>query len=348
MAFSAGELANISAAALDFHLNKGTVHSQSIQEKPLLKALKSKQKSFPGGKDDITVRVKGAYTTTIQGFTHDDTVSYDNPANIKTATYAWKEIHAGIQITETELKKVGIGLTESKIASASTASQAEQVALANLLDDKLEDLSEGWARGMNAMYWADGSQDAKEVPGIKSFILDDPTSAVTVGGIDQVANTWWRNRAALGIASNSSTWANQPLILRLIKEERQLRRYGGKPNLRLAGSDFLDALEGELRSKGNWTQSGWASQGSMDLSEVDKRLEGSVFMYDPTLDDLSEAKRAYMFDTRHFYPMVMDGEDMKTHNPARPAEQYVTYRAVTWTGGLICRQRNSQAVISIA
>lgn len=348
MPFTAQELSNISAAALDYHLQKGQVHSQAIQEKPLLKAMKAKQKTFPGGKDNITVRVKGEYTTHIQGFTHDDIVGYSNPANIKTAIFPWKEIHAGIQITETELKKVGIVLTESRLDSSSQASESEQIELANLLEDKLEDLSEGWARDMNLMYWLDGSQDSKQVPGLKSFILDDPTAPLTVGGIDQAANSWWRNRAVLGINSNSGTWANQPLIMALIKNERQVRRYGGKTNLRLAGSDFLDALEGELRAKGNWTQNGWASQGTMDLSEVDKKLEGTVFVYDPTLDDLGESKRAYMLDTRHIFPMVLQGDDMRTHNPTRPAEQYVTYRAVTWTGGLVCRKRNAQTVISIA
>jgi hypothetical protein len=45
--------------------------------------------------------------------------------------------------------------------------------------------------------------------------------------------------------------------------------------------------------------------------------------------------------------MVMEGEDMKKHNPARPADKYVLYRAQTWTGGLVCRQRNTSGVYSI-
>jgi hypothetical protein len=43
--------------------------------------------------------VKGEYTTTIQGFSADDTVTYRNPANVKQATFPYKRIHAGIEVT---------------------------------------------------------------------------------------------------------------------------------------------------------------------------------------------------------------------------------------------------------
>src|SRR3546814_5427526 len=96
--------------------------------------------------------------------------------------------------------------------------------LTNLLDDKIEDMIECGERGMNEMFWRDGTQDSKQVPGLMSFIHDDPTAGAVVGGIDQAANTWWRNRATLGI--NTATPENQNLVTTLQKEWRQLRRYG--------------------------------------------------------------------------------------------------------------------------
>ena len=44
---------------------------------------------------------------------------------------------------------------------------------------------------------------------------------------------------------------------------------------------------------------------------------------------------------------VMEGEDRKTHTPARPPEKYVLYRAMTWTGGLCAQQLNGMGVYSI-
>lgn len=345
--FTAQELENITNAALDFHLDKGTVHAQTIQDKPLLKRFMAKQKNFPGGKDLLTQRVKGDYTTDIQGFTHDDTVTYSNPANIKQATFPWKEIHAGINVTMTELKKDGISVGDSNDGrNTSEHSGREMTALANLLDDKLEDMSEGWARGFNAMLYEDGSQDAKEVPGIRSFIVDAPTSALVVAGIDQVANSWWQNRANLAI--DASTPSNQNLTKTMSTEFRQLKRFGGRPDTALCGSDWLDALEAELRDKGQYTETGWANKGSIDVGMAEATMKGVTFEYDPTLDDLGFAKRCYVLDfKRGVLPKVMEGENNKRHSPSRPEDKYVIYRAMTWTGGLVTRQRNANGVYAI-
>lgn len=347
MPFTSQELENIANAALDFHLNRGRVFSQTIQDKPLLRRMMAKSKAFPGGKEYLTQRVKGEYTTTIQGFEHDDPVGYANPANIKESRWQWKLIHWGIEVTIHELLKDGISIADTATGKGEQRhSEREMTVLANLLDDKIEDMIEGGERGMNEMFWRDGSQDSKQVPGIMSFIHDDPTVGAVVGGIDQAANTWWRNRAMLGI--NASTPDNQTLVTALQKEWRQLRRYGGSPDLVLAGSDFLEAYEKELRAKGNYTDTGWANKGRIDASMDDVSFKGVAFQYDPTLDDLGREKYAYVLDTKTIFPKHIEGENMKRHNPARPADQYVMYRALTWVGGLVCSQRNANGVYSIA
>ena len=44
----------------------------------------------------------------------------------------------------------------------------------------------------------------------------------------------------------------------------------------------------------------------------------------------------------------MDGEDMKTHSPRRPADKYVMYRGLTWTGGMVADQLNCHGVYEVA
>lgn len=347
MPFTVGELANISNAAIDYYFDKGKVHSQTIQDKPLLKAMMAKKKSFPGGKEFISCAVKGVYTTTPSGYTHDDTVSYANPANIKRVEYPWKELHWGIQVTGTELKHDGISVVDSADGkSTSEHSMREQTALANLLEDKLEDMSEGSSRGLNEMLWKDGLQDAKEIPGVRSVLLNDPTTSIVVGGIDQGANTWWRNRANLSLST--TTPADMEIVKFFKGELRQLRRYGGKPNLYLCGSDFLTALEAEIWTKGTYTDTGWAGKGSIDIDQDDLKTNGVGFQYDPTLDDMSMSDYCFMIDTNVICPYIMDGEDMKRHFPTRPEDKYVYYRAVTLTGGLVCKRRNSSGVYKLA
>jgi hypothetical protein len=346
MPFSVEEFENIANAVIEYH-ETPDVHSQSLQNKPLLKKMRSKEKPFPGGKDEITIGVKGEYTTTIMGFEHDDQVAYANPANIRRARYPWKLIHSGIQFTMHEMSKDGVSIVDTMNGKGErNHSDREKTMLANLLSDKIEDWTEGHDRGMNDMYWRDGSQDAAVVPGVPSFVLDDPTSATVVGGIDQSANTWWRNRA--NVALTGGTPSNQVVVTHLQNEWRQLKRYGGNPDLVLCGSDFLDQMEQELRSKGNYTLEGWTSTKATDASIADVRFKGVRFEYDPTLDDLSKEKYCYVLDTKHIFPMVIDGEADRKHNPARPHDRYVFYRAKTWQGGLVCRQRNAQAVYALA
>lgn len=348
MPFTSQELDNAAAAALDFHMDRGDVFSSTIQNRPLLREFTAKKRNFPSGNNNITVRVKGDYTTTIMGYTHDDTVTYKNPANIKTAAFPWKEIHWGISCTLTELKKDGITISDTTDGTGEQRHSGREVtALANLLDDKIEDMKEGAERGLNSMYWLDGTQDAKVIPGVRSFVTDSPTAAgVAVGGLDQGVNAWWQNRVNLAIAQGSD--ATQQITVNFLQTEmRQLRRFGSPKHIALCGSSFLTQLEAELRAKGNYTLEGWDKKGAIDIGIADVALKGVSFEYDPTLDDLGFAKRCYFLDLKSIFPMAMEGEYMKKHNPARPEDKYVLYRAVTMTGGLVIRQRNTSGVYSI-
>src|SRR3990167_1082051 len=153
MPFTAQELENAANALLDYHI-RGPAYSQVIQDRPLFDWLMGAQKTFPGGKEYITEPVKGEYTTAVQGYTHDDEVSYANPANIKRTQASWYELHAGISLTLTELKKAGISIADSmKFGGTSQHSEAEKVQLTNLLDDKIEDMMEGYARSVTDMLW---------------------------------------------------------------------------------------------------------------------------------------------------------------------------------------------------
>lgn len=347
MPFTAGELENIANSMMDYHWNTPEVRKQALQSMPLLEKMRGLEESLPGNKEYVDFRVRGRPETGIEGFESDDTVSYGNPTGTKSGKAQWKLIHAGIKVTMHELLKAGISITDTTTGkSTSDHSGQEKVALTRFLKEKLTDMSDGYDEDMNDMYWGDGTANAKLIPGIRSFILDDPTTATSVLGIDQSANTWWRNRASLGLTGG--TPANQVVVTKLQNEWRQLRRYRGAPDTVLAGSAFLDQVEQELRAKGNYTLEGWTSKGKTDASIADVSFKGVNFMYDPTLDDLGREKYCYVLDSRHIKPFYLDGENMKKHNPARPENKYVMYRAMTYAGGLFADQRNCHGVYSIA
>jgi hypothetical protein len=351
MAFTAGELASIANAALDFHY-RGQPLPQSIQDKPLLAKLEGTRKTFPGGKGDITIPVKGKYqlegagtppTGSLRGYTHDDPVAYGNIAGIERVKYPWREVHTGWNVTFTELKIDGITVTDSAFGeNTSKHSRRELTAITNIMQDKVESFGEISSRALNTMFWGDGTADPLGFIGLRYFITPTPAVGVT-GGLDRATNTWWRNRYA--------TWpiATTEIPNVFHTEMRQLRRFGGNPRLALAGSGFLDALVKQLRDKGYYSDAGWSKPTSTDIAIADIRYNDLTFQYDPSLDDLGGAyvNSCYVIDPKHLYIYAMEQEWGKDHAPARPHDVYALFKARTYTGQLVADQLNCHGLYQV-
>jgi hypothetical protein len=368
-ALTTAQLDMIANAALDFYLNRGEAFQQTIQARPLLAAMEKGAKNMPGGKGNISVAVQGVYgnggtNDSLVGYTADDTVTFYNPTNLDRLNFAWREHHIGMSVTHTELKHDGITVVNT-LDGSSTAEKAgrDQTMLVNLFETKLFDFGERYARSLNSLVWGDGTGDAKALHGLQHFLVADP-SIGTVGGKNRAtaANAYLRNRArtaafgtkvtgtpALGVHGGgavTSNPANGGALWQVLQaEKRQLTRYGGMPNKFFAGSDFIGALEIEMRANGYYSQTGFKSARDGAMGPV--LFDGVTVEYDPTLDDLGLAKRGYWFDTRHIMLMKMTGEWRRTHSPARPIDKFVLYRSVTSTGQMVATQLNSGLVIDI-
>jgi hypothetical protein len=348
---SAAALDSITNSVLD-HYIKTKARDQIKENRPLLAAMEAASKTTPGGKGLISLPVRGTYTTGVMGYELDDPVTYDKPYPTRRVGYPWREHHSGIEVTLTELKADGLSVVDS-LHSRSTRAHSNRalVVLTGILEEKLIDMMEGYGDGMQQLFWGDGT-DPKALAGVRSIVTDNPAIGI-VGGIDGAVDTWWQNRASTtahaagpGIITSSPT-AGGALLQHLQKEYRQLRRYGGKPNLFLAGSDFIDAMEGELRANGNYTLEGFQRKSAVDGGMAELSFKGQPIVYDPYLDNISRAKFGYWLDTARLCPYWMDGEHMKRHSPARPATQYLLYRALTTTGQLTCDSRRCQGVYEI-
>ena len=349
MAFTTAELNSISNAALDYHF-RGQPLPQSIQEKPLVAKINGSTKNFPGGKGDITKAVKGKYEYEgsgaardgdLTGYTHNDTVSYGTIAGIERVRYPWRELHTGMTFTFTEAKIDGISIKESATGEGqSKHSKRELTAITNIMEDKAFSMSEILARQMNDLLWGDGTADPLAFLGVQYFVTATPEVGTT-GGIDRATNAWWRNRYL-----SVDPTAND-LVEAFNSEMRQLRRFGGKPNLFLCGSDFLDALTAAVRSKGLYTDSNWSRPSATNMTIAALTFGGVEFHYDPTLDDMGMEKSCFILDTRHLYMMSMDQEWGKRHHPARPHDEYAAYTSITYTGQLIADQLNCHGRMDI-
>lgn len=362
MPFTAEELANIANSTLDYYMDKRKVYAQNIQSKPMLQAFDAAAKStLSGGKGEVSIRVKtGQGGLTLAGYTHDDLLTYGNPTGVKEVKFPWKEHFIGMGLTHTELKHDGITVIESG-ASQSTSEKdgREEHALANLLEEKNEDMAEDYAVGLDSLIHGDGTSDTKALAGIQAFILANPALGST-GGLNRSVNSWWRNLAATAAANaagsgdnaiTSSTANGGALVQYLEKQQLQLNRYAGgrRRSRRFAGSDFINAYKTELRANGQYAQTGWKNgDGTVDGAMGNVRFDGVEIVYDPTLDDLGLSKRMYDIDMSRIMLVYMQGEKMKKVSPARPHDRMVLYRGVTTTAVMVTKGLRTSAVVDIA
>lgn len=352
------EASDLAYGLLDYYIKKGPLF-QTMQERPLLRVLNGSKESFPAGKDKISKSVQGTVMSDTAGFfagyDEDDALAFQQPGNLERAEYSWYEVNAGIKISWTELKKDGITVSDNNKMSEHAGADVVRIA-GSVFKARIANFTESWARSMNSMLWKDGSQDAKQIPGVLSLLTDTPNVGTT-GGLDRATRTWWRHRARIGaLAATTNTGpkitsskVDQTLTKTLRAELRQLRRYGGRPNVALCGSGFIEKLEDEVHEKGIYTEEGFTNEGKTDLGMAVIKMRGlGRFDYDPTLDDLGYTNRCYVIDTRHLTLMPMKGEENKLLTPERPYNYAAFFRSLTYTGALCADQLNCHGIYEAA
>ncbi len=55
----------------------------------------------------------------------------------------------------------------------------------------------------------------------------------------------------------------------------------------------------------------------------------------------------YVIDTNAVNLVMLTGDDMQVHMPARPYDRMSGYKSVTWTGMMAAKQLNSSGVYQI-
>ena len=322
----------------------------------MLRFFETNEETFSGGNQYLSDPVQGAYMSDaagqtlgglntgafFQGYTEDDAIAFSQAQNLLRAEVKWYEVSAGLVITWTELKKDGITITDGGKKSDHGDALFR---LTELLANRMDDFGESWARSMDLMVHQDGTQDAKQMPGLLSLITYTNPAAGSTEGLSRVTYTWWRNRAQLGILPNGDT---QTLVRTIRREQRQLRKYMGKPNTFFSGSEFLDALDMELTAKGSYTVEGWSREGKTDIGMADISLRGvGKFEYDPTMDDLGLSKYCVELDSKKIKLRPMKGEKDKVVNPERPYNYMIFLKQMTWTGAMQARQLNCHEWFSV-
>lgn len=344
MALGLAVAGDIAAGLLYHYVREGSL-AQTEQDRPLLRFLRAGQKSFPGGNYYISRAVRGASLADTAGFfsgyQEDDELLFKQSANVQRVETRWYEVHAGLIITWTELKKDGISIGKNNARNEHAGIEIDR--LTSLLAERLEDYGDAWSRSLNKMFWQDGVQDSKQIPGLRYWFTDGNTTG-TKGGISRATYSWWRHHSFLNQAVSEE---NQTLTKALRSKQRIIRKRGGKPNKFFCGSVWMDSLEEELQKKGEYTNTGFTGKNDIGMGEIALRGVGN-FEYDPELDDQGMSNYCFELDSRRLKLEPMEGEDNKIIDPERPYNYAVFLQSMTFTGALTCNQLNANAVWSVA
>lgn len=357
MPFTATEIANAGKAALDFHI-KNKLVDQVGTERPLLKKLDAMKKSFPGAKQYVTEQLRISYDSNFQWFNGSDIVTYNKRNNIEQSQFTWHSAHDGFALDEDRLLQNGITVIEGK---GGNNSEAERIQLTNLLEEEIEALDLGFREKFDQALHRDGTQDTDAVTGLDALVSTSPATG-TVGGIDAsaAANAFWRNHAASGLTTTTTTGT---ILDKMEIAWRACIRNGGKPDFILVGSDFMDGFRnfmlktfGRINYSAVQEKKVEGGSGHNDGTETGLFFHGVQMIWDPVFSDLDTIesptptweKRCYFLNCRHVKLRPLQGQDMISRKPPRAYNKYEYYWGITWRGSMTTNRRNAHAVVSIA
>lgn len=352
MPFTAQEIQDAGKLGLDYFLANKPVDQVDMQ-RPLLKALQAKKKEAPGGKEYIVEQLQVRYGSNFQWYSGSSVVTYNRRQTIEQASYKWRSCHDGLAIDEDRLMQNGIIVVDDA-SKARTASGAEKLQLSNLMETQSEALRLGFQEQFSFQLHLDGTQGPDAITGLDALVSLAPTSGV-VGGIDRAVagNAFWRNNVATGLTTVTSTGT---ILNQMEVVFRQCTRNGGRPDLMVAGSNFIDGYRNFVLN----------TYGRMDFGPSNtKRVEGGTealtfqgvnIEWSPEFQELDSRyapatpweKRMYMLNSATMKLRPMQGHDMVTRKPPRAYDRYEYYFALTWKGAMTMNRANANAVLALA
>lgn len=353
MPFTAQELQDAGKIALDFYLKNNPIDQIAV-ERPFMKAIMGKKKTFPGGKQYIVEQLRYRYQSNFQWFNGASVVTYNKRVTIEQAQFPWRSAHDGFSLDEDRLAQNGITIDDG--GRGGNASRAEMVQLNSLLQESTETLRLGFEEKFSMYLHLDGTSSTDAITGLDALVSTTPTTG-TVGGIDRSAQAWWRNSAATGLTAPTTQAQATTFLGAMETAWRACVKNGGRPDLIFAGAAFIDAYIAALTLNGQQVTYAGGKARDIDGGVNAIYFKGIEIQWCPEFDDNfggfvnptpSWTKRCYFINSKHLSLRPMDGQDMVSRKPPRVYDKYVYYWALTWRGALTTNRANAHAVLAIS
>ena len=351
MPFTAAEISEAGKIGLDYYIKKKKPTDQVAVERPWLRALMRRKMTFPGAKQNVVEQLRYRYQNNFQWFNGRKVVTYNVRNTVEQANFPWRGCHDGFSLDEDRLEQNGIKVTDDSVARHT---RSEEIRLTDLLNENIDVLRLGWEEQFDQYLLRDGTGSTDDIVGLDALVSLTPTSGV-VGGIDRsvAANSWWRNWAATGLTTSTTTGT---ILNQMEIYFRNCTRNGGKPNFIMAGSDFIDGYRNYLMK--TYGTMNWEAGNTISLDGGAKMLafKGVPMIWNPVFSDLDTLlspgtpfeKRCYFINLNFMRLRPIEGQDMISRKPPRPYDRYEHYWGLTWRGALTMNRANCHAVLAIS
>lgn len=185
------------------------------------------------GGEKIFCPLMFAKNQTVQAYAGYDTLDINPSDPFTAAEYDWRSIAGTVNMDNERLDK----------------NRGDAQKLFDLMKGMLDNLKVSMQETVNDMLLSPKALGTKEPLGLMDIVKDDPTTnpaSGALGGIDAVANTWWRNQVQdLGLAAfgTDQTGTGNVKLRKLIRD----CTFGtDKPNLLLGGQFGFEAVENSM------------------------------------------------------------------------------------------------------
>lgn len=185
-----------------------------------------------------------------------------------------------------------------------------------------------------ALFYSNTEQGGKAIGGLQHLVADLPTSG-TVGGIDRLSNTWWRNQyydfSTEGVTASSST-IQHAMNLMYLRTERGT----DKVDLIVAGETYFSYYEESLQAQQRFMDTRKAVGGFSGY----KYKDATVF-YDPNCS----STRMYLLNTKYLHFRPHTNRNFVVLKDKVAVNQDATVTPLYWAGNLTLSNAARQAVI---
>jgi hypothetical protein len=186
----------------------------------------------------------------------------------------------------------------------------------------------------NALFFSNTENGGKAIGGLQHLIADAPGTG-TVGGIDRLSNTWWRNQfydfSDLSITPSATTITHAMNLMNLATE-----RGTEKVDLIIAGSNYFTYYEESLQAQQRFMDSSKAVGGFTGY-----KYKSATVFYDPNCN----TNRMYGLNTKYLHFRPAKGRNFVTLKDKVAANQDATVTPLYWMGNLTMSNAARQYVI---